>query len=134
MVDVLNIVCGTLEPTLTCQRRRFCWAPEREDAPHPDRRLGTLTIVVQHAKGAGCKCEVDHYAVEWVRQGQPELGVYMLNTTNNDGEVYHTRVGIVPVCSCTAGDCKVPSGCKHRDALAALMELGALPAIESRAA
>jgi hypothetical protein len=130
MPSILVMIQEELPPTATYARRSFMWLPG--DGAGPDHRDGTLTITLQKGRRAGSKIERDTYAVERVAQdGSNREGFYLVNLTDPEQEdVYQCRpAGAVHPgyvsCTCTAGNCKVPN-CKHRDALAKLIELGAL--------
>lgn len=124
MIAALHALTLDLGPTLTYSHRHCVWLP---GDPHGDGRVGTLTIVLRHGR-AGSKVESDTYAVE---EETPAIGVMgrsflLLNLTDDtQADVYRTTVGHpVDTCSCTAGQCRVPSGCKHRDAVRAVIAEG----------
>jgi hypothetical protein len=125
----------------TYGKRRWCWVPADHDHPEWDRRLGNLTLLLQHAKtGWGRNLEIDTYAIE----EQPLVGAMgrkflLLNLTDPEQEdVYETIVGPESSCSCKAGKCRVPGepevtdGCKHRDGINCLIAEGLLDDEEAR--
>lgn len=107
--------------------------------------LGKLTIKVQsrsrrytemavpawaapyYRPGKPTVYEVDTYAVEEAQPEEPGTRLFvLLNLTDPvQREPYKVTLGGMNRCRCMAGQCRVASGCKHRDALAALIEQGA---------
>ena len=149
---MLTVLSGTLEPTATYCRRSWVWLSTGSGEAVVPRTgevvpcLGLLWITVQHRprrwyelphttgtlpayfakKPAGV--EVDQYAVEELEPEQPGTRLFaLLNIHDREqGEPYRVTVGGVNRCRCLAGVCRVPSGCKHRSAVIALIEAGAL--------
>lgn len=136
---MVNVITGDLGPTATYQRRSFAWVSNGSGFVSHERTLadgeqieevvpalGKLTIKVQHAKGCGCQCEIDTYAVEEVAPEQIGTRLFVLLNLSDPSqrEPYRVTVGGMNRCRCQAGVCKVPS-CKHRDACAALVAEGA---------
>src|SRR6185503_17239434 len=103
------------------------------DREHPewDNRLGNLTIKLQHTKeGVGRAIEIDTYAIKEVHLLPGAMGrvFLVLNITDPEqSEPYQVLIGRESLCDCKAGKCKVPEGpgtmgCKHRDAVALMLE------------
>jgi hypothetical protein len=118
-----------LEPTLTYHHRSWCFhslglgfvvvqstMPDGEVIEESLPGDGLLTIRCQSARGR---------ALPGVR----EFHLLKLHDLEQR-EPYRVRVGGVNECRCQAGQCRVPSGCKHRDALAALIAAGGLEPAE----
>lgn len=126
---VLDAICLEMPPTATYGRRALLWVPVDHTHPAWDGRCGTLTIKLQHAKyRAGANVELDTYAVEEQPEqpGLPGRSFLVLNLTDPEQEdVYEVCLGPVNLCKCKAGKCRVPD-CKHRSALAAVIEFGEL--------
>lgn len=120
MPGILDKIGGDLAPTATYARRSWEFIPG-------DPGEGLLTIILHKGKRAGCKVEVDTYQI----QEQPAVGSmgreFLLLNIGDEGQpdVYRCLVGgLHEHCTCTAGNCRVASGCKHRHALAAVIEDG----------
>lgn len=135
MLRVLDFRSDDLPPTRTYGKRSWLWIPADRGYPEWDRRLGNLTLKLQHARtGWGRAIEVDTYAVvEEPLVGIPGRKFLLLNLTDPDQpDVYECIVGPQPLCTCMAGTCCVPGepditeGCKHRDAIAVLVDEGIL--------
>lgn len=121
MAGLLDKVTVDLEPTATYARREAAWIPGAEPGE------GVLEVWQWRGRRAGSKVEFDRYEV----QPDEPIGVYgraflLLNTTDPEQpDVYRCVVGPNPTCTCKAGLCRVDV-CKHRDALAALINDGVL--------
>ena len=131
----LDMQTGSLPPTASYARRDWVWMPA--DPCHwSDGRIGTLTIILQHANSRpGCKQEVDHYGV----QEETELGLpsgirsFLLENDSDPDEYGPFRCmvgGMVETCGCEAGGAdrrrREPTSCKHRDALKDMIEQGVI--------
>jgi hypothetical protein len=156
MLDVLSFRTGDLAPTATYRRRAFCWVPADRDVPEADRRLGNLTLRVEHRgrryfrvrgirptgdepftyrAGPPARVEVDTYAVS--EDETPEPGdhggraFWLYNLTDPAAEEAYRCVvgGLTPKCGCKAGKCKADSD-KHLDALTLLVESGILDGLD----
>jgi hypothetical protein len=157
VLDVLSFRTGDLAPTATYRRRAFCWVPADRDVPEADRRLGNLTLRVEHRgrryfrvrgirpagdepftyrAGPPARVEVDTYAVS--EDETPEPGdhggraFWLFNQTDPDAEEAYRCVvgGLTPKCRCLAGQCKVPEPCKHLAGLTLLVESGILDGLD----
>ncbi len=130
---MLTITTNELEPTLTYAHRSYVWfsdgtgeviMPGGEVVPG----LGKLTVKMRHGRRWNCKTEIDTYAVEEVDAEEfgTRLFVLLNLTDKTQPEPYRVTVGGMNRCRCMAGRCRVPSGCKHRDSVADLIESGDL--------
>lgn len=133
------VITERLPPTRTYAKRSIAWVSNGSgfvlhkrisDTGEITEEMipahGKLTIKLQHAKGYGCKCEIDTYAVAETESDHVGCRAFMLRnlTDPEQGDPYLTHVGGVNICRCLAGQCKVDN-CKHRDACELLIELGA---------
>jgi hypothetical protein len=123
MSSVLDMLTNELPPTATHARRAYIWQPDGPGA-------GVLTTTLQRSRRAGAKQDVDTYSVqEHMGHGMPGRVFLLLNLTDpGQPDVYETFVADDPRlsgCSCKAGSCRVPV-CKHRDALADIIDLGGI--------
>lgn len=137
MLAVLDAVSDTLPPTRTYARRSFVWIPADAERPEADGRLGLLSIKLQHSKsGVRRTVECDSYSIERDTPEPGDMGgqaFWLMNTTDPESEEMYRCVvgGMKPKCTCTAGKCRVPAdegtaGCKHRDAIQHLIQMGAI--------
>lgn len=138
---MITIATAELGPTATYHKRACAWVsngsgtilhtttlPNGEQVEQELPGLGKLTIRVQKAKGYGRACEIDTYAVAETEPQHPGTRAFMLLNLDDpeQREPYLVHVGGVDTCRCMAGKCRVASGCKHRDALSKLIEMGFL--------
>lgn len=132
-----DIAVLALAPTATYRRRDAVWVPADPSDPlaYPDGRVGTLTIIVQGSRRAGSKVQTDSYGVLEERDFELPDGVrsfVLENETDPDpyGPFRCIVGGMVEVCGCEMGWFDKPrispTGCKHRAALAALVEEGVI--------
>jgi hypothetical protein len=129
---MLSILTGDLGPTATYSRRSFAWVSNGSgEVDMPDGEivpgLGKLTIKLQHGRRCGCKCELDTYAVGEVEPEEIGTRLFLLLslTDADQREPYSVTIGGANRCRCLAGIVD-RYACKHRDALAALIEAGEL--------
>lgn len=119
MPGILDATTIDLPPTLTYRRREATLIPgDRPGEFH-------LTIRLWKGRRAGSRMEEDTYAVEEEDSvGVPGRSFLLVNLTDDSQpDAYRCVVGGRDThCTCTAGQCRVPAGCKHRDSLAALIE------------
>lgn len=128
-----------LSPTRSYSSRVVVWHTDGTgEAVRPDGEvvpcLGLLTIRLKKAQRWGAPVIQNTYAVQEAAPEQVGTRLFLvLSVTNQEQkEPYRVTVGGRHSCRCKAGTCKVPSvpdetmGCRHRDALAALIEDGAL--------
>jgi hypothetical protein len=132
MLSVLDYRCGELLPTASYARRSWCWIPANREHPEWDRRLGNLTLKVQHASGYGAKCDLDTYAIEEL---DPIFGIgrvfLLVNLTDlEQSQPYQVTIGDYELCTCQSGKCK--QDCKHSAAIVELIESGILDNEERR--
>lgn len=109
-----------LPATSTYARRRAEWTRGRPGE-------GRLVITLWKTDRPDCVPEEDEYGVqaEAAAVGQIGRSFLLLNETDDEQpDVYRAVVGRDPTCTCKAGLCRVPGGCKHRDALAAVVAAG----------
>lgn len=133
MSGVLDMVSGRLEPTATYARRDWVWFPAAPGA-HPDGRIGSLTIVLQHSRRAGAKQETDTYGLDEEHDtGFPEGVRSFLLANDTDPEqpdVYRCVIGsdagglVHDRCTCRAGS--TGKDCKHKDVINHLISEGVL--------
>jgi hypothetical protein len=136
---VLQPIIDDLPPTATYRRRSFVYIADGSGfvcVPDSDETvpgLGKLTIRLRKARSEVGKEEIDSYAVAELPAEYPGTRLFLLLNLSDpsQGEPYKVTVGGVNLCRCQAGRCKVPSGCKHRDALARVIELGGLDPADS---
>jgi hypothetical protein len=109
---------GELPDTLTHTERSWVWVPG--DGVLCD---GKLTIRQRRTRG-GRRLELDTYLVQEQAARVGVMGRVFLvaKQSGENAEVYETVIGPQMLCNCKAGSCKVPN-CKHRDALAAVLEV-----------
>lgn len=96
--------------------------------------LGKLTVRLKKARRWDAAVVTNTYAVQEVGPEEPGTRLFLVQSlTNRDQrDPYKVTVGGRHTCGCKAGRCRVPEvpdetmGCRHRDALAALIEDGAL--------
>lgn len=134
-MSVLDMLSGDLKPTATYARRWWHWRPG-DDAATGVECDGVLTIGMAKGRRAGSKIEEDHYAVQELDCiGRPGRSFLLLNLFDSDQpDVYQATLYAdgVTNCTCTAGQCRVPGtpdasqGCKHRDALLAVIAAGGI--------
>ena len=129
---MVTLTTGELAPTATYSHRLYVWfstgtgeveMPSGEIVP----AIGKLTIKLRKGKGWNCNVELDTYAVEEVEPEEFGTRLFvLLNLTDPEQpEPYRVTVGGTNRCRCMAGKCKVPD-CKHRSAIAAIIEDGDL--------
>lgn len=109
-----------LPPTRAYARRRAEWTRGRAGE-------GRLVITLWKTDRPDCVPEEDGYGVQAEAAAVGQIGRSFLLLNETDAEqpdVYRTVVGRDPTCTCKAGLCRVPGGCKHRDALAAVVAAG----------
>lgn len=152
----MNYFTGDLAPTATYKKRSWLYVPHasgevvfaklgtdgkalRDDAGKVVTETipgkGLLTIKVQHARGYGCKCEVDSYVLDQVEPEHPGTRCFwLLNVSDPTQEQpYVVTLGGIERCRCTAGICLVPTGCKHTHAVQAMLDLGIFDDLETPA-
>jgi hypothetical protein len=117
---------GELPPTRAYDRRQWTWEPaDRYDSVDRD---GTLTILLTHTGKRRVRTEVSVYAVQVELEVLEELGVWSFlleNWTENDPlGPFRCIVGSAHEC-CGCEAFRYGLGCKHRDALRAILEQGA---------
>lgn len=116
-----GLASGSLPDTLAFTDRAWAWVPSAE--PPAD---GRLTIRQRKTRGRRLH-ELDTYLVQ---EQEPQPGIMgrvflVAKQTGTNAEVYHTIVGPLSFCDCTAARCHVPN-CKHRDALTVMIAEGVL--------
>lgn len=126
LLKTAESVTGDLSETKTYAARCWTWVPTPDT---PDGRLGNLTIELLYASPRSGKVESDTYAVEDGGYLSGLMGRSFWLTNLSDPactEPYEVVLGPLGRCGCDAGGYKPKSagslGCKHRDALAALVE------------
>jgi|GEM_PF-6854971 len=146
MISILDMAQGRLAPTATYHVREWRWLPH--EVAH-DGRIGTLVIILAHrarrelARGRYSKAtelEIDTYGV----REETHLGatgrVFLLRKDKPPEEEERERQeayrcvvgGMVETCGCQAGGFdRVRTlanivGCKHRDALRAMIADGVI--------
>lgn len=134
MLSYTDMIRDVMPATKTYHLREVMFVPgDGEDG------LGRLTLKLQPRKGVHRAFDLDSYHLD---RDTPEPGdnggqaFWVQNITDPDAaEVYRCVVGglnAVPRCTCTAAKCKVPgqknvtAGCKHRDAIQHLIEMGVI--------
>jgi hypothetical protein len=131
-----------LGPTPTYPRRRAGWFPVEpaDRSGRGENRLGTLRLVLDRARCSTDTTEIDEYAVQEELDLDLPRGVrsFLLENETEPDEFGPFRCvigGHVNWCGCEAGwfDQRryQPTGCKHRDALAPLVEAGVLGNFEN---
>lgn len=139
MIAMLTLEVIDLPPTRTYAARTAVWVSNGSgevDMPGGEvvPGLGKLTIRLRKGRAWDCTVEQDTYAVQEVEPEEFGSRLFLLlNLTDRTArEPYRVTVGGRNLCRCKAGRCRVPAddgstaGCKHRDALAALIEAGFL--------
>ncbi len=125
---MMPVLAGRLPPTTTYARREWQWLPG------PDGCDGTLMISLTHGRRV-IRTETDFYMVQEERDlGLPTAVRSFLLENELDPDPYGPfRVivgGMAELCGCEAGwfdrSRPRPTGCKHKDALRALIEQGVL--------
>lgn len=124
---------GELAPTKSYSRRAWQWEPE--DGLHSDPRDGTLYIYLTVEGKRITRTEVFEYAVQEELDEELPEGVrsFLLENVREpdpDGPLRCVVGGLIETCSCEAG-CfdrvrREPTDCKHRAALRAMIEEGAI--------
>ena len=115
---------GSLQPTKTYASRRWVWTRNPDPAALGD---GTLTITCKRSSKPGAKAEDDTYSVAEVAEAVRGWKRFLLVNITDAGQkdVYEVTLGgRGDLCTCDAGRAKVPSGCKHRHALRAVVAAG----------
>jgi hypothetical protein len=128
---VLTVLTAELSPTTTHKIRSIAWVSDGSGEVVVERTgevipaAGKLTTKLQFGRRAGGKVEVDTYAVSEVAPDRPgERKFLLLNLTDPDPNgPFPVVIGPQPRCGCEAGGYRVAT-CKHRDALASLIEEG----------
>ena len=132
MLSVIDMVTVSLGPSLTYARRTAYWFPASEEDVASDPKLvGTLRIELQGSVKSTAKIERDEYRVRHVDPGMTNLlGYHLAHVEDLDRScLCRPKGAVMPVlvdCTCKAGMCGVSESCKHRDALAKLIEVGAI--------
>lgn len=146
MHDSTGILFDDLPETKTYPVRNWLYVPADLMSNAWDGRVGTLVIVQRRSAGPDAKPDTGVYAVQDVLNTGPGGRQFMLKKENEPGatvtadaaaddakdEVHEVFLGdgnLPPKCSCDAGRAGLPN-CKHRDALAAVIAKGGLPAPE----
>jgi hypothetical protein len=114
-------IAGDLPATKTYASRRWVWTRNPDLTALAD---GRLTITCKRSAKPGAKAEYDSYDV--AEQFEAVRGFRRFYAVNlESGEVYEVTLGgRGDLCTCDAAKCKVPSGCKHRHALRAVLAAG----------
>lgn len=139
MLGELTIETGELPDTATYYSRVFVWVSDGSgEAVMPDGEivpsLGKLTLRLKRSRRWDAQVETATYAVQEVDAEEPNTRLFLLLKLNTRvrEEPYKVTLGGSNTCRCKAGRCRVPAvekvtaGCKHRDAVAALIRLGVL--------
>lgn len=118
-----------LGPTESHAERRCTWLPATP-GDYPDDRMGTLTVTCKGSSRTRGRVDSASFAVDEQPYGVPGKRLFLLCklTGGNAGEIYQVLTGPVPAsdeCTCTAGRIDWYR-CRHRDAMRALIEDGAL--------
>ncbi len=126
-----------LPPTRTYHSRVAVWVsngsgevdmPSGEIVPG----LGKLTLRLKKARRWDAAVTTNTYAVQEVEPEQIGTRLFLVQSLTNreQRDPYKVTVGGRHSCRCKAGKCRVPEvpdetmGCRHRDAIAALIEDG----------
>ncbi len=122
-------LAGDLAPTKTYASRRWVWTRNPDPTALAD---GKLTITCKKSAKPGAKAEDDTYDV--AEQFEAVRGFRRFYAVNlASGEVYEVTLGDRgDLCTCDAGRAKVPSGCKHRHAIRAVIQAGGFDREEPR--
>lgn len=146
-----GIIFDDLEPTSTYAVRHWLFAPADPSSQYWDGRHGTLVIVQGRSGKPDTKRDRGLYAVqEFINPGAGGRHFHLakLDDPPAEGETTPAAIdpddkkkkgaihavylgdGVLPPrCDCDAGKAGLPN-CKHRDALAAVIAKGGLPAAE----
>lgn len=141
-----GILFDDLPRTATYAVRNWLYVPANLTAHDWDGRAGTLVIVQRRTAGPDSTPDTSIYAVQDVLNTGPGGRQFYLKKQNDPGEtvttdadadgakdeVHEVFLGdgtLPPKCSCDAGRAGLLV-CKHRDALAAVVAAGGLPAPE----
>ncbi len=115
---------GSLQPTKTYACRRWTWVRNADPTALAD---GRLTITLRRSLKPGAKSEDDSYDVAEVQEAVRGFRRFLLVNITDDGQkdVYEvTLTARGDMCTCDAGKFRVASGCKHRDAIRAVLLAG----------
>ena len=115
---------GSLQPTKSYACRRWTWLRNSDPAALAD---GRLTITLRRSLKPGAKSEDDTYGVSEVQEAIRGFRRFLLVNITDAGQkdVYEVTLSSRgDLCTCDAGKFKVASGCKHRDALRAIVDAG----------
>ena len=142
-----GILFDDLEPNTTYQVRHWLFVPADLTSHSWDGRHGTLVIVQGRSGKPDTKRDRGIYAVQEVMNAGAGGRQFLLAKQDDDtaetiapavsdgarkDEIHEVFLGdgVLPArCNCKAGQVGLPN-CKHRDALAAVVAAGGLPAAE----